>query len=142
MINEIIEAVSIALNAEFGEGYSIYAEEAPQNLETPCFFISCINTKTDPYPSGRYKRQNQFAIQYFPESVENPRLECLDIAERILWLLEVVSVKGGTSIRGTDMHYEVEDNILHYFVNYDFFVRKRKEYDLMESMEQSFWQKG
>ena len=44
MINLIIGAVSVALDAEFGDGYSIYAEEVPQNMERPCFFISSIHS--------------------------------------------------------------------------------------------------
>lgn len=30
MINQIVEAVSLALNSEFGDGYKIYTEEVEQ----------------------------------------------------------------------------------------------------------------
>ena len=42
MINAIIEAVSVSLNSEFGDGYEIHMEEIEQGLEEPCFFISCV----------------------------------------------------------------------------------------------------
>lgn len=142
MINLIIGAVSAALDAEFGDGYSIYAEEVPQDLECPCFFISCIHSDSTQYPSGRHKRQNQFAIQYFPASDMGPKQECLDTAERLLLCLEMVTAGDGTGFLGYDTHYEITDGVLHYFTNYNCFTRKRKEMDRMGSMRQSFKQKG
>lgn len=142
MINAIIEAVSIALDAEFGDGYSIYAEEVPHGLEIPCFFISCISSESSRYPSERYRRQNQFAVQYFPESDKGARAECLEVAERMILCLEMVRATDGTAFLGKDMHYEITDGMLHYFANYNFFTRRHKEYGRMESMKQSFRQKG
>ena len=43
MINSIIEGISIAINTEFGERYTIYTESVEQGLKEPCFFISCLN---------------------------------------------------------------------------------------------------
>ena len=39
MITEIIEAISVALNSEFGDDYEIHMEEIRQGLTEPCFFI-------------------------------------------------------------------------------------------------------
>ena len=33
MINSIIESISISLNAEFGDGYTIYTESVEQGLD-------------------------------------------------------------------------------------------------------------
>lgn len=142
MINLIIGAVSAALDAEFGDSCSIYTEGVPQNLETPCFFISCINSESGVYPSDRRRRQNQFAVQYFPASDMNAKQECMETAERMLLCLERVTAADGTGFMGHDTHYEITDNILHYFTNYNFFTRKRRKYDWMESMKESFRQKG
>lgn len=142
MINLIIGAVSAALDAEFGDGYSIYAEGVPQNLERPCFFISSIHSDSVLYPSKRHKRRNQFAVQYFPVSDKNARQECLDTAERLLVCLERVTAADGTGFLEYDTHYEITDGVLHYFTNYNFFTRKRKDLDRMENMRQSFRQKG
>ena len=46
MINSIIEAISIALNAEFGDDYTTYTEEQEQGLKEPCFFISTLEPTT------------------------------------------------------------------------------------------------
>lgn len=142
MINLIIGAASVALDAEFGDGYSIYAEEVPQNLERPCFFITSIHSDSALYPSQRHKRQNQFAVQYFPVSDRNARKECLDTAERLLLCLERITAADRTGFLAHDTHYEIIDGVLHYFTNYNFFTRKSKDIDRMESMRHLFRQKG
>ena len=68
MINSIIDSISIALNAEFGDCYKNYKEEKKQDLEEPCFFIQCLNPTQRLFLNKRYFRKNQFCIQYFPET--------------------------------------------------------------------------
>ena len=142
MIHAIMEAMGIALDAQFGDTCAIYAEEVPQNLERPCFFLSCIHADSEVYPSHRHRRRNQFAVQYFPAEDDRARQECLDAAERMLQCLETVRTVDRTPSLGTDIHYEIKDGVLHFFVNYNFFTRKRAAYDRMEYMRQSFKQKG
>lgn len=142
MINSIIRAISIALNAEFGSGYTIYAEDVEQGLKEPCFFISCISHSHKLYLGKRYFRENQFCIQYFPPSGQQGAEECHETAERLEACLEYLEVSGGL-IRGTAMHYEISDGILHFFVNYDCFVRSAAEQqDAMEGMESRTGVKG
>lgn len=131
MINSIIEAVSITLDAEFG--YETHMEEIKQGLAEPCFFISCLNPITRLFFGKRYFRTNQFCIQYFPESDDRQR-ECNAVAERLVWCLEYIMVKDD-KFHGTDMKYEVIDGILHFFVNYDCFVYRTGENEAMEFME-------
>ena len=59
MINALIEAASISLNGEFGDGYEIHMEEIKQDLTEPCFFISCINPASSLFLGKRYFRENQ-----------------------------------------------------------------------------------
>lgn len=66
MITTIIEAISVALNAEFGDSYDIHMEEIEQGLKEPCFFILCLNPASQQFLKGRYFRVSQFCIQYFP----------------------------------------------------------------------------
>lgn len=40
MINEIIDAISIALDSEFEDGYKIHKDEIKQDLKEPCFFYT------------------------------------------------------------------------------------------------------
>ena len=62
MINSIIEAISISLNEEFGDGYETHMEEIKQGLKEPCFFITCLNPTTELFLGKRYFRTNQFCI--------------------------------------------------------------------------------
>lgn len=133
MINKIIDGISISLNAEFGDDYKIYTESIEQGLKEPCFSIICVNPTNDLYLGKRYFRKNQFCIQYFPKG-EDKYAECLDVAERMFDCLEVISV-GDDLQRGTSMHGEVVDRVLHFFVNYDMFVYKVESTDAMEGID-------
>lgn len=126
MINAIVEAISISLDAEFGEKYSIYREEKQQGLKEPCFFIFCVHPTHTLFLKQKYARTNQFCIHYFPEHPEREKEECAAVAERLFSCLEHLNVEG-CSIAGTKMNYEIVDGVLHFFVNYDFFVCKRTE---------------
>ena len=121
MINSIIESISIALSAEFGDKCKIHREEKRQDLEEPCFFIQCLNPTEELFFWKRYFRQNQFCIQYFPEDKLHGKQECYAVGERLLSCLEYLDV-GGDLVMGTKRTYEVADGILHFFVNYDMFV--------------------
>ena len=137
MINSIIEAISISLNEEFGDGYETHMEEIKQGLKEPCFFITCLNPTTEPFLGKRYFRTNQFCIQYFPETNEKQR-ECNGVAERMLQCLEYITIYGEDKpIMGTKMKYEVVDGVLNFFVNYDCFIRKTEQQTAMETLQAS-----
>lgn len=137
MINSIIEAISISLNEEFGDGYETHMEEIKQGLKEPCFFITCLNPTTELFLGKRYFRTNQFCIQYFPETNEKQR-ECNGVAERMLQCLEYITIYGEDKpIMGTKMKYEVVDGVLNFFVNYDCFIRKTEQQIPMESLQAS-----
>jgi hypothetical protein len=108
-------------------------EEIKQGLEEPCFYVSCINPTTDLFLGKRYFRQNQFVIQYFPES-QDYQAECNNVAERMTWCLEIVSADG-VRIRGTKMKHETIGGVLHFFVNYDCFVYRIEEVTAMGSLD-------
>lgn len=136
MINTLIKAISIALDAEFQEKeYGIHAEIIKQDLEEPCFFISCINPTRKLFFGKRYFMQNQFVIQYFPESEEDLQSECNAVAERMFECLECIADTTGEVFRGTKMNYQVIDDVLNFFVNYDCFVYRVEQEVSMESME-------
>ena len=141
-VNLIIEAIAAALNGEFGEEYTVYAEEVKQGLSEPCFFISCINPSDRQllgnanrhFLAARYYRENRFCIQYFPLEENNGRRESYDKAERLFGCLEEINADGDI-IRGTDMNFEYTDGILSFFVSYNFFVYRTREPTVMEKFE-------
>lgn len=133
MINKITESISISLDAEFGEEYTIMREANKQDLKEPCFFIACINPSMKRFLGRRYFRKNQFVIQYFPKS-EQVNEECSSTAERLFFCLEYITVSESL-LRGTDMHYEIVDDVLNFFVKYDCFMREQQENALLEHVE-------
>ena len=141
MINSIIAAISIALNAEFGDEYNIYTEEVKQGLEEPCFFVFCINPTSRPLLGKRYLRENQFCLQYFPADMERAHEECNAVAERLYLALEYISVAGNLT-RGTQMRCEVIDNVLNFFVNYDMFVYRPDDTPAMVELSENINLKG
>lgn len=136
MIMTIIEAISIALDAEFQEKeYSFHMEEIKQDLKEPCFFIMCLNPTIQQFVGKRYFRKNQFVIQYFPEATQDCKKECNEVAERMVCCLERILATTKDTFKGTEMNYEVIDGVLNFFVNYDCFVDKVEQLECMETME-------
>lgn len=133
MINTIMEAISVAINAEFGDAYEIYMEEIEQDLNEPCFFIQCLNPTNELFLGKRYFRSNPFCIQYFPQAKGNLNRECYEVNERLNECLEYITMDG--LMHGTKMKSEIVDGVLNFFVNYDCFVYKREENTIMGVME-------
>ena len=132
MLSSIVDAVSVALNGEFGDDYEIYGEEMEQGLKEPCFFIAVIESSVKPYPGNRYRRHAQLCIQYFPLSASKNR-ECEDAEIRMEECLEYIALDEG-QIRGIDMSHEVHDGVMSFFVNYNMFVERIRSDEQMESM--------
>ena len=130
MINSIIAAISVTLNAEFG--HENHMEEIKQDLVEPCFFIQCLNPTTKLFLGKRYFRQNSFCIQYFPKGEDKQR-ECNEVAEKMIWCLEYISVDG-QKMRGTKMKHDVVDGVLNFFLNYDCFVYRVETDEAMEKL--------
>lgn len=134
MINQIISSVIITLKEEFGSEYEVYMEEYKQDLKKPCFFIQCSQPTIQRYLGKRCQRTNPIHIQYYPRSEEHIREECNDVAERMIWCLEYISLDKQKYL-GTKMKYEMIEGILNFFVNYDFFVYRVAESTPMEIMQ-------
>ena len=64
MLNAILDAISVSLGHEFGDGYQIYMEQIEQGWKEPCFFISCLKSSSKHSFEERYFRGNQFCVQY------------------------------------------------------------------------------
>lgn len=140
MINKIIDGISSAINAEFGDKYEIYTESVEQGLKEPCFSILCLNPTIEQFIGQRYYRTNQFCIHYFPESSEKQH-ECNEVAEKLFECMEIITVDGDL-IRGNAIHSEISDEVLSFFVNYDLFIRKAEEVAIMEVLELDTEAKG
>lgn len=125
MISSIIKGISVAINTEFGDGYTIYTESIEQGLKEPCFFIFCLSPTNKVFFGERYFRTNQMCIQYIPTNTSVEKEECNAVVERLFNCLEYITV-GEDPVRGSKMNSEIVDGILNFFVNYDLFIMKLK----------------
>lgn len=132
MTNDVMYCISNALDKEFG--YEIHMEEIKQGLKEPCFFLNLIDSAMKIVTGKRYEKRNQICIQYFPES-DKVQQECNEVAERLTLCLEYIEDEDGGFLHGTQMHYQVTDGILNFFVDYNFHVvKKGKEPEKMHDL--------
>lgn len=123
MINNLINGISIKLNQVFGDGVRIYSEDVKQGLTEPCFFIAVLNPSNDQMIGSRSFRQHPFDIHYFPEVLNNNN-ELQGMASNLYDALEYVTLENGDMVRGSKMNHEVVDGVLHFFINFNIYVRK------------------
>lgn len=124
----------MALNTAFGDGYEIFQNNVEQGLKEPCFFISILKPEIIPMLGRRFIQRNPFDIQYFPTSPGN-NAEMITAAETMIGALDFITLPGGDLLHGTSVNYEVVDNVLHFFVNYNLPVLKHTEQTYMETLE-------
>lgn len=135
MVNKIIDGILETLSEVFGDNVTLYTEPKEQGLKEPCFFVLAINPSMELFLNRRYHRENPFDIVYFPKSTDMPNQECQQVSEKLFESLEYITVNGDL-VRGTRMSARIEDEILHFFINYNFFVNSTEKKTLMEELTQ------
>lgn len=121
MINKVVSGVCAALYDAFGDDYDIYKEVIKQGLKEPCFLVECYNPRRKQILNNRYFRQMGVAVHYFPKSKDNYRSECNDILEKLYVALELIKIDGDLT-RGQNFNKEFSDDIMIFFVDYDFYT--------------------
>lgn len=140
LTQSVIEGISTALSAEFGDNYTIYADNVEQGLKAPCFFILCVDSSQKYYPSGRFSQSNQFDIQFIPTG-NTVREKCGSVAERLFRTLKYIKV-GDAVVRGTSMKANIIDGTLAFLVNYTTPMQLIQTTEPMTSMRFDQKQKG
>lgn len=125
-LNDILDGLSIKLNSIFGDNYSIYTNDAKQGFEMPCFFIKQMPEIRTKQVGTRYRNTVSFVIHVF---LEAPTIEDLNTIGHELYQLELLELSNKGIIRGTGMKTEIVDNVLEFFIDYDFFVFKETDED-------------
>ena len=133
MINEIIKGVSMKLNATFGAGYKIYQNDVEQGFKEPCFFIAVLKPDIAPLQKNRFMNRNPLDVHYFPTSGRN-NSEMFKVAGDLMGCLEFITLPDGDVLHGTSMSYEVEDGVLHFFVNFNLTLSRPSEETPMETL--------
>lgn len=134
MVNKIIDGISKAINTKFGDSKEIYTESVEQGLNPPCFLIECIDSDNNRVIKDRYKTQNQFCIHYFPSiDTKEKRAECFDVLNDLYDCLDKITLENDL-VLGSEKRGKVDDEVLHFFINFDFFIIiKNNEDNLFES---------
>jgi len=121
-LNNVIIAIAQALYSNFGDSYTIYTDEIKQDISLPCFYIKIVQ----PFQvQGLYdikKRFNKFDIHFFPEESNHKNKDLSYVYDELVEILEYINIENNI-YRGTNMQSHIQDGILHFFVNYDFFVK-------------------
>lgn len=133
MTNKIKEAVATKLFSNF-PNYTNYTNKVPQGFKEPCFFISTLQPNETRVLSGRYFKKTPLVIQCFPGG-DNKIDTLTDVAEILYTELEFIEIEN-KKIMGTKLNYQIIDDVLHFFVNYNFHVYRvpinPEETDFME----------
>ncbi len=142
MGNDLITGVMTRLRDTFGEDTTIYLDEVKQELNEPCFFVRTLEISQELVVSNRYRRIYHLDIEYHPKDRQQTSREIADVANTMLMAMEYIHI-GENLTRGTNIRYEVQDKVLHFFVDYDFFVFKvPDEVPYMENLIQQSNVKG
>ena len=123
---DIVTGISQKLDDVFGSSYAIYTDEKKQDFKEPCFFIMDLTAEQKQIINIRYFRQYRFDVQYFPQSKNTANTECRNIKDALFMAMEYINL-GGSLIRAAKMRAEIQDNVLHFFVDYDVFVIRQLE---------------
>lgn len=133
MIDDVLQGIGAALKDEFGSDIRVTAENTEQGLSGPCFFVQLIKPQDEPFPSHVTRWVQPFDVIYFPADGEG--LQAMyTIARRGIAALQIIEI-GDRKTRGTQFSYQVVDDVLHIFVNYDLFVRTEPEKNPMETID-------
>ena len=139
MIDLIISGIRNALFEMFG--YESYADKIPQGLSPPYFYIQCKKSEIKKYTGTRCLRKNHFVIQYFPQSEQNAHDECNSVGEQMFGCLEVINADGLFCFC-FEMKFEIVDDVLHFFVDYNAFVKKIVQKETMGGLQTDNHVKG
>lgn len=106
------------------EQYAVYTESVEQGLKEPCFFVFQILQNQIDALDNRYKSNSAYVIQYLPGK-RNARASCKETAQELYELLEYIS-DGSSVFRGVNMRHEIRDGVLHFFVEYNYYILRPK----------------
>ena len=134
MENKIITGISQKLFETFGLDYKIYTENVEQFLNPPCFYVELLQSSMQQIVSRRYRLENLFDIHFFTNENE-PKNDFRRVADILYDALEYIIVDNDL-VRGLGMHYEIVDDVLHFFVSYNLILIKTIEpEDKMETLK-------
>lgn len=113
---------------------AIVSGEEINKIEPPAFSVLILTAAQIQELGPRYLRNHTFVIRYFAPNKTNSEIH--DVAEQLYDIMDEIEVQGKL-YRGTGMNHEIVDRVLHFFVDYNFHVKREVPSDpKMEHLEQ------
>ena len=133
MTTEVVNGVIAAIKTAF-PSIDVFDNPVEQGIVEPSFTVRCIRPTQDQFLGRRYKKSHLIEIVYFPlrgETFTNLNA----VAESLFDALEVIQA-GNDPVRGWNMdaHYSEDNDALIMTVNYNYFVIRANNADLMDSL--------
>lgn len=126
VVNEIVIGIAAKITELYKEkgNYPIYTDDVKQGLEKPCFFIKYLN--------GNENREIGLQDRFYKDKLnfdiigytEDGNTEILNNMIDNLYELEYIELTDKTKIRAAKLHPKIEDGVLHFFIDYEVFIKK------------------
>lgn len=130
MILSILAGISQKLRQDF-PGMRVYRDDVEQGLEPPCFLVQLLEPSRAQMVGQWWRQEQLFCVQFFPKTGKNTEL--YEVGGALFATLETVPLPDG-GLHGTGLRFEVADGVLHFFVSYTAFLRRRERQEHMETL--------
>lgn len=120
---------------EYYPNCTITGDRTKEDLEEPYFFVHQLpKIKKSELQSSVY--DTDFDIQYYlSEEEDDLDIKYAQVGDKLLDILEIISISDNKLIRGLNMRWEVIDNVLHVFVTYKYGILNIPDTEKMKSLE-------
>ena len=119
---------------EHWPNYDIYGDIVKQGFKEPCFFVKQI-TKYAHNEVATKDYSESYDIHFFlDQEKEDKDIEYSRIGDTLLWLLELLPIKDNKLIRGKGRSYEIVDDVMHFYITYDYGTYKFMYSETMETL--------
>lgn len=132
MTEYLLDAITKQLGTTFGNDYHYYVEDVKQNLTKPCFTVDTLLSTQRSKSPVLYDRTVSIVVHYFSDSTTTLKKDCYSVNERLIECLEYLPFNN-TLLRGEDISYQIEDDMLIVFTTYKFTTQK--VVDAVDSIE-------
>lgn len=134
MTHTILDAVTTHLGNTFGDEYKYYMENVEQGFKTPCFTVDLILPMQRSKSPVLYDRTMPIVVHYFHDNRTEIKRNGYTIAERLMECLEYLPFEG-TILRGENMSWQIEDDVLQAFITYRFTTTTASPEETMETLD-------
>lgn len=147
MISLIVNSITARLNEMYDGTIPVIHEDLPQKWPEPCFYISTLETRKNVLLKDRFILNVPVDVHYFPSKSKTRKSEmnvkAMELMEHLRQISLVEKVEDNEteklvtvgSLNGFNIHTEIVDDVLHFFVEYKPCMYYHETVDLMETAD-------